>query len=266
MGVRTNTTAGITYPVGSLEALLSGSSAVTVAYWLKETSFSGATFADARTQIILYVNAFYDPGIQIGGVSGNLTVYAQSQGADAIQTLTSAITVDRFVGSFSHVAVVVDFENDTISLFVDGEPAGSTAATFGATAFTPSGVSRNARIGAATPTAGTANATLAELGIWGRGLSPMEISQLASGLHPPLIEAGLRSYMPLGGDTTDDHDLISGTIATRAGAVVNDDHPFIHYGDDEQYLYWSAGGSSAKPWLYAKPTSVVYGYGMVGAA
>lgn len=134
--------AGVLLGTNRLGALINGSSQVTVAAWVKATKMPGGT---SRGEIVSIQIADASEGVvlEFYGTS-SVRVLARSVNSDSLQTL--AQTIDNPYKWHYYVAIV-DYENDTIHLYIDGDLARTESVSFTNTTFTNGSVTYSDAIG-----------------------------------------------------------------------------------------------------------------------
>jgi hypothetical protein len=119
----------ITFGNGALNPTLSGASAITIQAWLRPDTITSA----ARNRVINY----YVDGTNTGGMininaSGNIEVGGRSVTGDSFQSLAGSAAS---LGNWYFVSGILDFANDTITLYINGEKT-SSSVTFGNSTYT----------------------------------------------------------------------------------------------------------------------------------
>lgn len=138
------------------------------------------------------------------GVNASGQVYAggRSQAADTFQEVAGATTLSN--GTWYHLAAVIDYASDTISLYVDGvlDNSGSETVTFGVSAFALGSPTSKAKIGANNVNTVHFAGSAADLAVFPRELSTDELAELVAGGRPDNITGNEPVlYWPLDGAT-----------------------------------------------------------------
>jgi len=122
--------------INKLNALLGGVAGVTMSAWVQ----LGSLGSD-RTVIIFLVSDGYIGGRININVDNTVSAGGRSQAADGFQNVNSTTTLEA--DRWYHLTVVIDYANDTNSVYIDGVLDNSGAVTYGSSVYvsgTPTGI------------------------------------------------------------------------------------------------------------------------------
>jgi hypothetical protein len=122
----------ITAGTNILGPKLNGSSSITLSAWLKPTAYPGA---GARRRVInILMNSGASTGALLGlnDTTGSIEVGGRSQSGDSFQSTTFAYPS---LNQWHHVIGVLDFANNQIKIYLDGQLVKTTTVTFGSTTY-----------------------------------------------------------------------------------------------------------------------------------
>lgn len=204
-----------------ISGLLNGASATTFHCWAKWDSFDSGSY-DNRIITWLINGSTAGGAIGIDGttnpvvIAGGRSVYTDGfQGSTGSTILTA--------GRWYSIAVIYDWGNDTIEIFIDGISEGSDAVTFANATYTQGGTPANEpdTLGSdqqdpPADTTAVLNGCIAYLTIWNRALEANELLSIAKGVRP--IRYSTSIVYSLNTDTSGLRD----TIASNVLSVVND--------------------------------------------
>ena len=131
-----------------LTASLAGASAVTLEFWLEVTPDVLSGFKNENLTPVFVGTAKGNgitTGVNASTRNGRLRVGGRSRGGDGYQA-GQYVKLDPYAGGFVHVVGVVDFAQNTITTYLDGERVDESSAEFKADAFEPG--DRPAAVGA----------------------------------------------------------------------------------------------------------------------
>lgn len=120
---------------GKLSAALAGAAGVTAECWLSIGANVGYVynpFHIALTNSVADANAACGLALGLNAEGPTITAQARSTSGDSLQTATATFALS----TISHVAVVADFANDRLKIFLDGVLRTNQAVTFGAATWT----------------------------------------------------------------------------------------------------------------------------------
>jgi hypothetical protein len=236
----------LTYPVGSLNGVMSGASKIAVSAWINVDTFDLITFGNVVVQAnISGGNAGMK--LSIDGATGQSKVrlQARSGATDAAQTRTG--TVDVGASTWAQVGGTVDIGSDTIATVSNGSVEGSTAVTFGQTTYTPGTATDGDRIGAGNLTPVETNqqmdGRIGEVAVWTftatqDTLSAGEWAALGDGFSPPLVRPqNLVFFEPFIVARTTPQDYISKLTATITGTLSYSPGPRIFAPRKKRYWF-----------------------------
>ena len=152
-------------PTG-IVAELNGSAGVSCSVWVKGSSLSGTIFEFTHNG----TNALYDFNIsttfQIGGRSGS---------SDSWSGYTPGGTPST--SDWTHAVAVIDYANDSMTLYMNGSQVATSSETFGNTTLANAG--DYVHLGAGqNGTNDSFNGLMDEVGIWGKALTSAEVTAL----------------------------------------------------------------------------------------
>lgn len=239
-----------------LHNLLAGSARVTWATWIYPRSVSGTSttsdsfWATAVSSSSAGLVGKLDTNRRIGsgGRAASGDTYAPAYS-------TGAIPLNRW----SHVAAVLDVEQDRIRFYIGGILDSEVAHSWSSVTAVAGGVTTGTeRIGARSN--GSTNSEqidglLAQLAFWRRELSADEILELSRGLVPEALPNGLAAAFPLNGADARPRSIVSDLEGVITGSIpVAEDPPVTRM----------RGRRSANDWIAA--TISTGGGGVVGSA
>ena len=149
---------------------VNGSPAVTIEAWIKPSQI-GSVMAILGA----WINASNQAGIYLEvSASGNIGVGGRSQNGDSYQYAAGSTTL--VAGQVYHVCGILDFANDSISIYVNGALDVTAAKTFGATSYTQSASTKTDKLATNADANGAFFAgNLDELALYGSALSSSDI-------------------------------------------------------------------------------------------
>jgi RHS repeat-associated protein len=205
--------------LGSNLNILRNVNAASVSGWVKPASVIPT--GSSRELVSISVNAASPTDVsrvavalQGDGTTGGL-LYAEGRSTDTETKKSLVATTGLPLGVWSHIAAVIDFSGMAITLYINGEPAGTAAAPF-MRSYTPNTPTTSAALGAEDT--GDANwfaGSLDEVRIYGRPLSRSDVEALA--LQPGLD--GMWKFDESSGTTTADSSGHGFTGTLKNGAT-----------------------------------------------
>lgn len=169
-----------TYLAVAGDGVLSGWTAATTAVWIKLGAATTAGWANGSSHSLLFKNGVLQ--IRLVKENGLVRLVAAHGDGSALGTAissTATISIDRWV----HLVTL--HTGTSVSVFVDGQPAGSgtTGRTFGANSAASLDV---------VGYGGDLAALLDELRLYDRALSAADVAALSNAIPPPAAPTGLR--------------------------------------------------------------------------
>ena len=174
-----------------LAGILRGSSAITVAGWVKrEAPGTGEN------------NWIFGSRVNGGGAGidllfdgADIRMAGRSQGSDGYQRRAFPYPND---GEWHHVAAILDFAGKDIRMYIDGETVSGSGPTvnFGASSYQAGTPTQPDTIGMSPALVGRFTGALDEIAIWGKALSEEQIIDLAS---IQTVDGELRSWAAVNG-------------------------------------------------------------------
>ena len=120
-------TIGGSHPIGTL---VNGKSSITIEAWIKIESIPA--------NMVIFTSQMKDNSsgfaLEILSSDSKLRVYAASNSSDTVQSVTSTAALST--ATLYHIVGVIDFENDSIKLYINGVLNNSASTTFGSTTYT----------------------------------------------------------------------------------------------------------------------------------
>lgn len=179
--------------------------------------------------------------------------------ADNGATPGTASTSTGYTANTWHHCVGVFASSTSRSVYLNGGGKGTDT-----TNSTPSGVNRLnfGRMYYSGSLFGNMSGRIAMAGLWSVALGDDEAAALAARYHPRLVRpASLVSCWDLGGFAGEyDNDWVGGYHLTPSGSPTWTDGPPIHYPTGALSVHSaSGGGSSSKPWLFARQRRIIGG-------
>lgn len=257
-------TAGYGIGLGSaaIGARLAGRARATFHAWINYSSVSAGA-SDNRIIGTLIAGTGTN-GLTLnldGSVSPpRLRAAARSLSTDALQAAVGATPL--VAGVWYSVACVFDFENDRITLYVDGVQDATAAVAFANTVYTNGSPTQGDVIGNAhsgQASAATAfGGRIAEVGVWDYDLGAAALAELGAGRSATDLAnaAAPVLYWPLTGQYSE-LDVIGGRVGTLTGSVPATDHPPMVSGSVP--VYWYAPSDSGAPAQTLSPASIASG-------
>ncbi|MBP3361850.1 MAG: LamG domain-containing protein [Clostridia bacterium] len=169
----------IDFGIGGLGKALSGSDAISFAAWVNLSSASSGGTMRLLYMPITAATVGYEVYISGGALRVGVRSVAGDPWNNSYYTLP-----ESFSDTWHHVAVVTDYKNKSITIYIDGKkinPSGGNSITFGADSFSPSAATVPDAIGGNGKANNTFNGLIDEVRLYGRALTVDEVSALAGG-------------------------------------------------------------------------------------
>jgi hypothetical protein len=165
----------VTLGVNALAPDLNGSQGITISTWINPASLMSGGTADRNTIADILVDAASSALYLTLRYGGRIWFGGRSHGLDGYQSIETDTALVQ-LNTWQHIAGVLDFPNDKITLYYNGQNVKEGTVTFGSDIFIP-GTPTSTDVIGCNPALLTHwfNGSMDELSVWGRRLSEQEI-------------------------------------------------------------------------------------------
>jgi hypothetical protein len=218
--------------VNAIGPLINGASQVSVSYWVKFDTISGAS--DADFFISSRINTLLT-GISATTSVSKLRAIGRSQESDALRFVVGATTL--VTGIWYHVGIMYNFAVDNIIIYLNGAvDANGISGTWGSSTYvqglpTVNSDSIGCFSSAFLPadTVRQLDGQMAELAVWKTELDANDFASLAKGFTPDQIRPqSLVAYWPMTGSGTNLQEIVNAKNGTITGSIPAADHPRVY--------------------------------------